>query len=396
MERLVREAALRGATSVRVWLTDESAAAGARAQRADLARLYDMATGFELVADNGSLYDELGQTRESVLLLEGDAIYDDRILTFLLAGNSDSVVSTPDGVAAAFVSPAGARRVARARAESGPNDRSLAALARRARLQVRGPQDLPEYVPSLRLTLRAFAVRLGEPGQVRAVENLMFRRTFKGVIDAVAKYGYYHIVRSITRVLARTALTPNLLTLSSIIGIWAAVPSFAAGLLGAGVVAAWAGVILDSVDGKLARLTLHLSDAMGALEHVTAAVGLVLWFAALGWHFTGGGLLRGGPLAMATWALIAACVLDKMVSGLFRRQFGRELFDYRPIDAVFHLVAARRNAHLLLLSLGVLAGRAELAFVGMAAWMVITLVFHLVRWSWATLAREADAVAGPD
>ena len=163
----------------------------------------------------------------------------------------------------------------------------------------------------------------------------------------------------------------------------------------AAVVAAWSGVILDSVDGKLARLTLHLSDAMGALEHVTAAVGLVLWFAALGWHFTGGGLLQGGTLAMATWALIAAHVVDKMVSGLFRKQFGRELFDYRPVDAVFHLVAARRNTHLLLLSLGVLAVRAELAFVGMAAWMVITLVFHLVRWSWAVVAREADAVAGP-
>ena len=76
----------------------------------------------------------------------------------------------------------------------------------------------------------------------------------------------------------------------------------------------------------------------------------------------------------------------KIASGLFRRRFGREIFDYRRSDALFHLVAARRNIHLLLLTVGVALDRPEVAFAAMAAWMVATLLFHASRYGWAAFA----------
>ena len=66
-------------------------------------------------------------------------------------------------------------------------------------------------------------------------------------IDAVARYGYYHLVRWITRHLSETSITPNLLTVLSILGTWGAIPCFAGGRFGAGAVVAWIGVILDWV-----------------------------------------------------------------------------------------------------------------------------------------------------
>lgn len=42
----------------------------------------------------------------------------------------------------------------------------------------------------------------------------LVERTFKGVIDAVARYGYYHLVRFLTRALSRTTVSRNLLIYS--------------------------------------------------------------------------------------------------------------------------------------------------------------------------------------
>ena len=88
---------------------------------------------------------------------------------------------------------------------------------------------------------------------------------------------------------------------------------------GAGVALAWAGVIADSVDGKLARLTLNLSDRMGAVEHVSAVPALGLWLLAFGGWVSDWGLLTASAPAVATWVLLACFALDKGVSGGFRQ-----------------------------------------------------------------------------
>ena len=387
VERQVREASLRSSASIRVWVTADTAAAVSR-MRPDLHRQYSTPVEFLRVEGVVALYEALQQIGAPVLLLEGDVVYDDRILSHLAEVGADSVVKTDEGVAAVHLSPEGARRLAAVRHRNRAG--SLATVAAAAELRQYGPEDLSSYVPSLRLTLTPFAVRLTDPSEVRGVDHLMYHRTFKGVVDAVARYGYYHLVRWLTRQLSRTTLPPNLFTVLSILGIWIAVPCFAAGHLAAGLAAAWSGVLLDSVDGKLARLTLRLSDAMGSVEHVTATAGLLLWFLALGWHFAGGQLLDSGPLAVATWVLLGSAAVDKIVSGLFRRRFGREIFDYRRVDALFHLIAARRNVHLLLLTVGVALNRPEVAFAGMTVWMLATLLFHASRYGWTAFAERGE------
>jgi len=389
VERLVREASLKSSASISVWVTPDTAAS-VRRVRSDLQRLYSTPVDFLPVEGVEELYKALERIDAPVVVLEGDVVYDDRILSHLANVGVDSVVTTEEGVAAVHLSPEGARRLVAARQPDRAGTLATAATAA-AGVGQYGPQDLSAYVPSLRLTLTPFAVRLTDPAGVRGVDHLMYHRSFKGVIDAVARYGYYHLVRWMTRQLSRTTLPPNLFTLLSILGIWIAVPCFATGHLVLGSVAAWLGVLLDSIDGKLARLTLHLSDAMGRVEHVTATAGLLLWFLALGWHFSGGQLLDGSPHAVATWILLGSCALDKIASGLFRRRFGREIFDYRWVDALFHLIAARRNIHLLLVTVGVALDLPEVAFAGMTAWMVATLLFHASRYGWTVFAERGKS-----
>ena len=328
----------------------------------------------------------LAAVESPLLLLEGDGVYDDRVLDHLFAaGPGNSVVG--GGLCAAWVDSGLAAELARGLPAGGgvPGTALWKAVSEQTR--VTDAAELDSYVPELRLTMAPVMVRLERPAQLREVERLMYRRTFKGVIDIVASRGYYHPVRWITRLLAPTRVSPNSVTVLSIAAIWLAVPCFALGIPGAGTALAWAGVIADSVDGKLARLTLNLSDRMGAVEHVSAVPALGLWLAAFGGWVSDWKLLTYSVPAVATWVLLACFALDKGVSGGFRRLTGREIFDYGRGDALFHPFAARRNILLLMMTAGVAADAAPSALTAMSAWMAATFLFHALRAIQVAVAR---------
>lgn len=377
VERQVREAGRRGLRRAQVWVSPVSEAS-VRRLRPDLHRLYDL----EIKFGAGALAD----ATDPALVLEGDVVYDERIIDHLLSGGPGRVFRGADGECAALIDAAGLRQLGRL---ASGDDVGLAALIARhgdeLGLTAVDMGQIEDYISSLRLTMPPYMIRLASPERLPEVDRLMYRRTFKGVIDAVALYGYYHLVRWITRHISRTRLSPNFLTVLSILAIWAAVPLFLLDWHGWAIVAAWIGVILDSVDGKLARLRLHLSEAMGHFEHLAAMPGLGLWYLSIGWSLSGGGL-GGGVTAVATWILLASYLLDKGLSGGFKALYGCELFDYRPVDAVFHLVACRRNIGLLIYTIGLLAGVGRESLYAIAAWMVVTTAFHALRFGWIAAA----------
>ena len=391
VERQVRTLALQGISQVHVWLspqTEESV----RQLRPDLGRLYQVELIFFTVAGPQQIYEALKQAEKAVLLLEGDVVYDERILTHQLQTGPGNTVLGEEDTAVLYLETEqahrlGARLAAAAKSSSGALGRLVQPHLNEMGLQVYSPRDMDYYVPALRLNMQPFILRLQEQGSLRYIDHLMYRRTFKGAIDAVARYGYYHLVRWITRQFCKTTLSPNWLTILSILSIWATVPCFAFGYLKTGVLVAWFGVILDSVDGKLARLSLHLSEAMGNIEHLAAAPGLGMWYVALGWHFSSGHLFSETPLALTTWLLVGAFLADKIASGGFKALYEKELFDYRPVDAAFHLFACRRNISLLILSAGVAGNSEAQAFALVALWMVSTLLFHLIRFAWIAVAE---------
>ena len=187
---------------------------------------------------------------------------------------------------------------------------------------------------------------------------------------------------------------PVLFTALSLLFTWAAIPGIALGQLRVAALVAWLGVLLDLMDGKLPRPAFDLSAFMGKREHWGSLPALGLWYLALGWHCSDGELLASTPVALATWVLVGFFLLDRIVSGTFRKRHRRELFDYQPLDAAFHLIAARRNVSLLQLSVGALLDQPHLALVSMAAWMVCTLLFHAGRWLWVEVVELQSPAAG--
>jgi len=388
MERQLREVARLGADAALV-LVSPATEDAVQHLRPDYAKLTNLEPTFVPSTDPSAVLQPLVELGRPVLFLQGDVVYDDRVLSHLVGSGPNHAVRGAE-TEAVYVGKedVGAHCEARLTGIASTGTPAPPGQLEPATVQTTRLDELDAYVPALRLTMPPFMVRLSDPAQLPQVDRLMYRRTFKGVIDAVALYGYYHLVRRVTRQLSRTTLPPDLFTVLSILGIWGAIPCFAAGHLAGGVILAWVGVILDSVDGKLARLTLHLSDTMGNIEHIAAMPGLGLWFVALGWHLTGGALLTPSPAAWTCAGMLVCFLADKVVTGGFRSLTGGELFDYRPIDAAFHLVAARRNIHLLILTLGVLVDDVGTAFAAVTGWMAATLFFHLIRFGWGVLASD--------
>ena len=386
VERQVRQLALLGISQIKIWCTKKNIDDVSN-WRADLSRLYTVERLVEIVPEEG-LAATLCQVKDDVLLLGGDQVYDERALVHLLDSRSGTLVYG-DSSGGVYLSAHDACVLGAAWIKQ--KDFSLweylFELAPSLGLTVVKAADLMPYIASLRLTMPPFIIRMVHHREKAVVERLMYRRTFKGVIDAVARYGYYHLVRWITRHLSTTSLTPNFFTILSILGIWVAVPCFFSGYLGGGMLVAWIGVVLDSVDGKLARLRLHLSDAMGTFEHITAMFGLGLWYIGLGWHYSGGEIFVGHAETLAMWCLVGCYWLDKVLSGGFKLCFKREIFDYASVDAIFHLIALRRNIALAIFSIGLLLGKDHEAFFIMAGWMVLTTMFHAYRFVWVAIKR---------
>jgi hypothetical protein len=100
------------------------------------------------------------------------------------------------------------------------------------------------------------------------IERRTFAASYKGVTDLVTKHVWPWPARQATRFCAHVGISPNMVTLASLVFVIIAFYQFAAGQYASGLVAAWIMTFLDTVDGKLARVTLrprHRSDPPAVL-----------------------------------------------------------------------------------------------------------------------------------
>ncbi|MDR4499825.1 MAG: CDP-alcohol phosphatidyltransferase family protein, partial [Nitrospirales bacterium] len=150
---------------------------------------------------------------------------------------------------------------------------------------------------------------------------------------------------------------------------------------GSGLVAGWIMTFLDTVDGKLARVTVTSSKIGHILDHGLDIIHPPLWYIAWGM-----GLAAFTPptpwLSLDTLfgIILAGYIAGRLCEGLFQLclgQFG--LFCWRPIDSFNRLITARRNPNLILLTGSLCIGRPDLGFLAVAAWTVASTIILLIR-----------------
>ena len=151
---------------------------------------------------------------------------------------------------------------------------------------------------------------------------------------------------------------------------------------------------LDTVDGKLARVTLTSSRIGNVFDHGIDLLHPPFWWVA--WYF---GLAAGATpmqellLAGAVWTAVIGYVVGRLQEGFFLWRHGFEIHAWRRLDSFFRLFTARRNPNLAILTVAAIAGRPGLGLQAVAGWTVLSLVFHFWRIWQAERRRRAGEPA---
>jgi phosphatidylglycerophosphate synthase len=199
-------------------------------------------------------------------------------------------------------------------------------------------------------------IRLGSPADLGRAESALLAtlpKSFQGPIDALVNR---HVSLRITRILCRTPVSPNQVTLFAVaLGLLAAaLLAFGGGASGA-LVAAGALMffqsVFDSCDGELARLRFQFSALGQWLDNLGDDVVDAALIAALGW--AAGGALAWLGLAAAGGRVFTQAALYRQVRALggdfndFRWWFERDLATtdqvYRRGSALTHLRSLGRR-----------------------------------------------------
>jgi len=241
-------------------------------------------------------------------------------------------------------------------------------------------EDLGEvHDKALRKSEPAFCAVVTEENRDE-VERRIYASTYKGVTDVVTKYLWPAPAFHLTRWFLGMGFSPNAVTIVGIGFMFAAMAAFWQGLFGWGLAAAWIMALLDTVDGKMARVS-HTASAVGnLLDHGTDLIHPPFWY--LAWVMgleKAGRALPQGWVEPLIWTLFLTYVAARLFEGYFIRRFGFHLHVWRRFDSAFRLVVARRNPNLILLTASWAAGRPEVGILLVAAWQLAAVAVHAVQ-----------------
>jgi phosphatidylglycerophosphate synthase len=331
--------------------------------------------------DQGQLQERLARAiraanGEPILALEADSVIDTRLLrhmgeragSFAAIGGEGTerttVVRLEGNVTVA--GPAGARL----------SDLAGASIAQ-GMLKELPLDEVPSYIRKLRRYLPPYLFCVTDEASRNRAERFLFWSNYKGSTDFFVKYVYPPLVWRAVRPLARWRVHPNVLTLFNVFITFAAVPLFAQGRWVAGLLLAYTMSVLDSVDGKLARLTFRSSRFGDLLDHGLDIVHPPIWYLAWAWALSGGNL-DSSVFQAAVW-ITAFYFLDRIVAGLFDFRTGRSIHGYTPLDVRMRTFISRRNINVPLFTVGLIVGVPIPVFYLIGLWQVATFAFHTER-----------------
>ena len=321
----------------------------------------------------------------AVLLIRGDYIFDERVLRSLVKETNVILKMTLGGRSlpvAAHVESSLALSVLR-----GMQEEQFPELSN---LRTVNLEDLSgEFSNELRKADHPYVLPLREDNR-QALEQYLFSGSYKGVTDLVTKFLWPVPAQWATRLCTLRGISPNQVTSVSLGLVIVAGILFSYGQFALGLALGWVMTFLDTVDGKLARVTVTSSKWGNIFDHGIDLIHPPLWY--LAW---GGGLLSFSPLFVGMslevmcWVIVLGYVLGRLVEGIFQWWLGSfVIFCWRPFDSYFRLITARRNPNMIFLTGSLLIGRPDLGLETVAIWTVLSTVILLGRLVMALLEKS--------
>ena len=318
-----------------------------------------------------------------VLLIRRDSVLGADVLAALLRVETGMLLDEDGASAVAAMAPVGrageiAPFLERARWIADQQSLPLPALR---------PRELASiYDEKLRKRRGRPIARLVDVENRPATEWALYNGAYKGVTDIVTKYAWPFPAFHLAQLACLLRLSPNIVTLAGMALTVAATILFARGEFGWGLVCAWGMALLDTVDGKLARVTITSSRIGNVLDHGTDLIHPPFWYAAWLMGLSATGALQG-DWGWIAWLTIGGYFAGRAQEGWFIARHKMELHVWKSFDSWFRLVCARRNPNMILLTVFALAGMPYIAIASVAVWTALTLGIHMLRIVQAEFAR---------
>ena len=321
----------------------------------------------------------------SVLMLRGDYLYDDRIIkrlakeenTLLQVSHKNNLVSV------AAVVPAQASHQAESILSASSSTQTIPDVQ---------TVHLRDWSSGFQEQLRKF-----DPPYILPItkdrqddfEEHLYSGSYKGVTDLITKWAWPIPAKWAARLCVKLGIVPNAVTTFSLILTIIAGICFTKGQYSIGLLAGWLMTFLDTVDGKLARVTVTSSKFGHILDHGLDIIHPPLWYIAWGI-----GLATFSPptpwltLETVFVIILIGYIAGRICEGLFQLclgQFG--LFCWRPLDSFNRLITARRNPNLILLTGSLCIGHPDWGLLAVVGWTILSTVILFIRLSFAFIVR---------
>ena len=318
------------------------------------------------------------------LFLRADHLFDARVLMALVNTRVNLVLSSDEGQSVAIRITDGNMPHALASFMDGGKGEAFSTLPRYALkdLNLLGLQqtlkkrDLPYLLPISR-------------DNSRQLESELFARSYKGVTDLVTKWLWPIPAFWAVRVCVRFGIRPNQVTLLSLVFAVLAGVAFWYGHYGMGLVMGWLMTFMDTVDGKLARVTVTSSRFGDVLDHGLDIIHPPLWYMAWGVGLTPA-LTQVSHLPIMFSLILIGYVGGRLCEGIFQFWIASfDIFIWRPLDSFNRLVTARRNPNLILLTFGWFMDRPDIGLWSVIIWHLLSTIFLAVRVMMGWQARRS-------
>ena len=326
-----------------------------------------------------SEYSPAENLESSVLLIDSNFIFDTHTIKNFVESSSEFLICTDTHIVAAC------------KCDIGKIEQNKQTIGSIASPQIIGNRavGLQQYNDELRRSKPPLLKHIPS-FSVEELESLLYGNSYKGITDFVTKWWWPRPAKKIVRLCVKFSITPNIVTIVGALLMLFALVCFAEGLFALGLVSGWIMTLLDTVDGKLARVTECTSKTGHVLDHGMDIIHPPIWYFYWGVGLTGTTSFFGYSLFDLSLIMVCTYIGGRLAEGLFEGLGNCSLFAWRPADAYFRLFVARRNPCLVILTLAIILGQPPLGFLGVVVWTLLCTVLLFFRLAYAVFVRLSE------
>jgi phosphatidylglycerophosphate synthase len=238
------------------------------------------------------------------------------------------------------------------------------------------PGDVDAFQPDIRGELRPYVIPIGSKAEARKATWFLIKSQQKKVMDLPAQYLDPFFENRLTRLLAGTPVTPNMVTVLCALVAVGVAWFFWNGFFIAGAWGTFIVEVLDGVDGQLARTKLIFTK-LGRHEDVIDYFYENSWYCAIA---VGLGATSIDSLpALLACLMVVSDTADNIFYNASGRWHGKSIDLFSPFDAAFRRIAGRRNIYGFMFIIGFTAGYPLHTFAAAAFWSALTAFVHGLR-----------------